>query len=296
VLWTVLLQLRCNWPQTEWSTYGAPASAPSVAFFVFANRNTDITDIAWATENDDIHIFVPKQKCTHSEQKCDKSPRPLAARKKASSGWWCAQRQYINGLRDMLAQSPNASFYMLVDEDTVVFRKPLDRLVSLLDHDILSPEEHLYLGHLYHEPTDKFKGLPIFAMSGGGVLIRGSTMHRALQNLRRMAHKQNGGTHCWWHCDWALAEAFRQSGVSATNFQGFQQFATHKKGSCRPERDVACHTVKGRRNQAKMIAEHNQAYLERDLLKDMDVGWATPVRSQDCNLPANLIVSGKGCI
>ena len=69
------------------------------------------------------------------------------------------------------------------------------------------------------QPTDKFKGLPIFAMSGGGVLIRGSTMHRALQNLRRMAHKQNGGTHCWWHCDWALAEAFRQSGVSATNFQ-----------------------------------------------------------------------------
>ena len=51
-------------------------------------------------------------------------------------------------MHELVLQHPTKDWYMLVDEDTIVFKKTLRALLHRLTHDVLAPRDDLFMGHV----------------------------------------------------------------------------------------------------------------------------------------------------
>jgi len=208
---------------------------PTVAHLVLG-VNTSHRPV-WANTADDIFVYVPAQTCPVCPTI---SNYPPTARLTEPLGWWCAQRQYMPGLQNLLHMFPEADYYFLSDADTMIFSNRLRAMLAHLEYGILGPSEDLYMGHGYGgEPQ-----VPKFIMSGGGVLIRGRTLRRLKSSglLQKCAKRHLEGEWCWHHLDWALAECLLELGVHPVGHASFQQFV-NVCHTCCDEKSIACHPV-----------------------------------------------------
>merc|ERR1719330_415396 len=156
-------------------------------------------------------------------------------------------------------------YYFLADADTVVFPETLNALLRLLEHEVLSQSDDLYMGH------GRDLSIGRFVMSGGGVLVRGRTLRRAAfgGTLQGCSREHLNGSWCWRHLDWVLADCMRKVEVKARGHPAFQQFA-NKCECCKPPA-VACHPFKDMAKQRSLIAEHRRFEVSR-----LSAAWASP--------------------
>lgn len=227
----------------------------------------------WARPNDILYGALPPQTCSGcpSVAKIEKETTGEAKDyKKASSGWWCAQRTFLDILKKMHAEHPNACWYMLADVDTIAFPQNLDVMLDRFDKDVLSPGEDLYMGH------GAYTSFVRFIMSGGGVLLRGPTVQRLVKTgtLDFCIQKVYKGSWCFHHLDWLVAECLREIGVYPRGHDGFQQMLNVCPECCTFPR-ITCHPVPLEK-QPNVLARH--ASGNKDVLTDT---WATPCRYSD---------------
>ena len=80
--------------------------------------------------------------------------------------------------------------------------------------------------------TIKTKFPDNLVMTGGGALVRGSTLRRLVQSGRlEQCVGYMKKDWCWWHADWVLAECFHGIGVQAEAHPAFQQFSIDNKAT-----------------------------------------------------------------
>ena len=146
--------------------------------------------------------------------------------------WWCAQRGHLAGVARLLEEAGSADFYLLLDADTQVFPQALARLLTLLQHKVLQPDEDLYTGHLiapWWIKLHQSSTLPVvpFIGTGGGCLLRGRTLRRLQSSgeLARFRARQTSGDLRWAALDWTLGMALSSIDVPARGHPTFQQFA-----------------------------------------------------------------------
>eukprot|EP00927_Polykrikos_kofoidii_P054224 TRINITY_DN4867_c0_g2_i1.p1 TRINITY_DN4867_c0_g2~~TRINITY_DN4867_c0_g2_i1.p1 ORF type:complete len:285 (-),score=54.14 TRINITY_DN4867_c0_g2_i1:153-1007(-) len=236
---------------------------PTLAFHVMGYNNTKPQP--WVLPEDDLHIYAPEQTCRDCPKQSKKAP---FSRMTASTGWWCAQRSYMDGLTALLRAHPSKDWYVLVDLDTVIFRTPLMTMIKVLNN-TLAADEDVYMGHFI-----KLKGVGHFVMSGGGVLIRGTTLRKLAPHFHTCGLKQKADW-CWHHSDWALGECFRSIGIKGRGHQAFQQFVDHCK-SCCGRRSVGCHPVEPSQQDALLKKHQRELNLDR-----LSVAWAQPCEKYD---------------
>jgi len=183
------------------------------------------------------------------------------------------------GLISLREAHPDKDYYMLVDEDTLLFRRELDVMMTHLTMEVLKPEEDLYLGHQCQEACGICKPAwnVTFICTGGGVLLRGITLRRAVDSgvVKSVLDSQMHGERCYWHLDWALGQVFAQLGVRPRGHPAFQQFADEGKdrrvkSACGGERAaVACHKY-SQATQKLILRQH------RAREADLTAAWALP--------------------
>lgn len=223
----------------------------------------------WAAVEDAIMTYRPPAICPCSRPKV----REAGRYKHAPMGWWCAQRFYMKAVEEFLQVFPNKLYYFLADADTVVFPQSIYSMMWLLERQVLSPSEDLYMGHAI-DPTQGQFGrvaeIGKFIMSGGGVLLRGLTMHKLADsgNLSLCASRALNGSWCWQHLDWVIAECLRRINVIAKGHEAFQQ--NGGSGNCRPPK-IGCHSVKDQADQVRLIQEHKGFDVSR-----LPADWAAP--------------------
>jgi len=158
----------------------------------------------------------------------------------SKSTWWCAQRGHLQGVQRLVNTVPGADYYLLVDDDTQVFPRATGLLLTLLERRILQPHEDLYTGHLIHpefvalHPESPLKVKP-FIGTGGGALLRGSTLRRLQVSgtLDAFITRQTEGDLRWSVLDWTFGLAMAAMNLTPRGHAAFQQFAgqhgVHKK-------------------------------------------------------------------
>ena len=161
--------------------------------------------------------------------------------------WWCANRGFTSGLVKA-KHLPAHAFYMMIDNDTVVFQ---DTLAKLLLH--IDPFQNLYLGHGFKRQTSRQRA-KYFVASGGGVLVSHKTFHKVAKLFDKYVLHQKSKFK-WWPLDWVLGEMMHEIGVAASSNSGFQQFSGEPwvpRGACGTY-CVACHPYKSTEQQARML-------------------------------------------
>jgi hypothetical protein len=246
----------------------------NIAFMVLGMPGSKVEDIAWATKEiaESTLLYIPNQHCDREVSPAIKISNIAWSTHPGS--WWCAQSEYLRAVLAVVQQFPNADYYFLADSDTLIFTVQLQRLVDILDHDILKPQDDLYMGHvweanIYDEHVSKFD----IIMSGSGVVVRGRTLRRAVQEgvVKRVHAQMTKDKLVHWHADWAVAECMRLIGVQPLAHEGFQQFANEQ--GC-PLLAVACHKYN---NQIQRQIINSRRPLFSVSIQDVD--WAAPCGS-----------------
>merc|ERR1711971_535877 len=98
-----------------------------------------------------------------------------------------------------------------------------------------------------------------FIMSGGGVLLRGSTLRRLQSSgvLSKCIQRVHNGTWCYHHLDWVLAECLRDIGVMPSGHEAFQQMVDKCNSCCNPPR-VSCHPVSLQSELVRLLKTHSE--------------------------------------
>lgn len=240
---------------------------PTVAFLVLGWPNQRRPP--WSRAVDSIVTWSSPQTCQDCSNASKAGP---AARMNYPKGWWCAQRHYWDGLARLMNEFPDKDYYFLADSDTLVFPEVLDSMMTLLENDVLSKDEDLYMGdvHCYLEPCHgtSCNCKNPFVASGGGVLVRGKTMRK----LQASGHLGSCATKafkewCWHHLDWAINECMSEMGVQARFHKSFQQFSG--PWQC-PKGAVACHPVKTQNQRERIWAQRSHETLS------LNAAWARP--------------------
>mmetsp|Transcript_14276 Transcript_14276/g.50115 ORF Transcript_14276/g.50115 Transcript_14276/m.50115 type:complete len:701 (+) Transcript_14276:88-2190(+) len=227
--------------------------APSVAFLVWGGEE-DASLPLWTSLNDHVLMYFPPNNC----EECAVLPEAdiisgHSTLGGASQGWWCGQRNYLVGLQQLVVQFPKAKFYFLANSDTLVFRESLAELTDRLDSAVLQPKEDIYIGH---RSRKRVGGASHLISSGGGVLIRGTTLRNLSLsgNLQTCVDASVRGSWCWHTLDWMIAECLFQFGVVARSHPAFRQDGcdSHDEASV-----ATCRASSGREDQRVMIAAHH---------------------------------------
>ena len=90
---------------------------PTVAYLILAQPN--FTTPLWLNPRDDAIIMSPTQRCKKCPRTAPAPPyaRAWSGKARDGTGWWCAQRQYLCGLVELIRLFPNHDYFMLVDQD-----------------------------------------------------------------------------------------------------------------------------------------------------------------------------------
>jgi len=229
----------------------AVAGSSSIAYLVLGLGPSERP--VWAAADDQIVSFDPPKTCP----KCPPGAKKFRSSneyRSAPEAWWCAQRFYMAALERLLQRFPASPWYLLADRDTAVFPSILQAMVDVLDAQVLSADEDLYMGH------GRILAIGRFIMSGGGVLLRGLTLRRLSESgkLASCQERHAEGDWCWRHLDWVLADCLRETGVVARGHEAFQQFISKCGEECCKLPSVACHPLKNesdvRRQMAKQLS------------------------------------------
>eukprot|EP00747_Dinoflagellata_sp_TGD_P141254 gnl/TRDRNA2_/TRDRNA2_176103_c0_seq27.p1 gnl/TRDRNA2_/TRDRNA2_176103_c0~~gnl/TRDRNA2_/TRDRNA2_176103_c0_seq27.p1 ORF type:complete len:335 (+),score=16.12 gnl/TRDRNA2_/TRDRNA2_176103_c0_seq27:27-1007(+) len=254
----------------------------SVAFFV-AGYN-DSGRPVWTRDTDDVFMFSAPQHCPPCN-KTGQIEKDTVWTKKPEA-WWCAQRHYLNGLAQLVAQFPQSDYYFLADTDTVVFRKRLRSMLLALSRNASKPRDDIFMGHAWTLPGEFGTGKDLkFVMTGGGVLLSGNALRR-LNNTGKLdecSEQSLYGAHCWYHYDWALTTCLSSVGILPQGHEAFQQSPQAKWRKVCDETAVACHPVKHVEDQRQVIRAHNHfdqefAYDSAQPCPDDKYEWRTWVK------------------
>ena len=198
--------------------------APSVRFWPKYNATNPIdwtpericlTQVVWRTQPCEVGDVgdAPRMLTPGAQLWLDQKGARASSRQ-----WWCAQRQHLSGVARLVQTAPNASWYLTLDTDTLIFPRPLAKLLELLERQ-LAPAEDLYTGHLHItllSDTDPLASkIRPFIATGGGALIRGRTLRKLRDNfvLDRFTREQGHGELRWAALDWVLGAALLAVGV-----------------------------------------------------------------------------------
>lgn len=267
---------------TTVTTTGYPT--PSVAYLLLGFEDAFRPD--WATDEEDVFIFAPPQRCPSCPAHAQKT-NASGAYKDAPEAWWCTQRSYLDALSMLLQQYPSKDYYFLADANTAIFTTALHAMMRYLDNEVLRPTDDLFMGHgmdiSRHGPELGFR---YFIMSGGGVLVRGLTLRRlaASDTLSECIERVYNGTWCWHHLDWIIAECLAEINVWPQGHPSFQQhtnFCTEypEPWRCCHEAAVSCHPVEEGEPMRELERRHEN-YLKVNM-HTLSAGWATPCDVED---------------
>lgn len=254
-----------------WTLPPRGGGAPTIAFLILGYR--DSLRPLWTDPDDKVYMFSPPVTCAPCPQGVKMLRQASSAYVNAPEQWWCAQRNYLLGLKGMLMTFPTVDFYFLADTDTAVFRESLDVMMHLLQTSVLSAADDLYMGHGYDLSSSNVGRI---IMSGGGVLVRGHTLRRLASSgvLLGCIEESLSGLWCYHHLDWTVAECLARIKVTASGHPAFQQNTCNEHYRAEV---VACHPAKHRRVQQAMIEAHAANFAAN---KDkLDATWAFPCRS-----------------
>jgi len=168
------------------------------------------------------------------------------------------------GLKLLIEHFPQADYYFLADQDTVVMPNNFRRMLFLLENHILPSHADLYVGH----KNAAEKGIPPFIMTGGGALLRGGTLRKLQGSLETLSERSLRGDLCWYHLDWVLGKSLKEKGVRATAHEAFQQYSD--RGGC-SNMSVSCHPVRLEAAQQRMIQELSIVMPDK-----LNSSWAAP--------------------
>ena len=141
-----------------------------------------------------------------------------------SDGWWCAQKRPLAALVNYLKSTKLLPDWLLVvDDDT--FINPISLHILLRS---LSPSNFIYMGDTIG--TDYIAG-------GGGWLIskpvikalkiRNTREGSLTMPVEKCLSKQQGGSMCWYHSDWAIAKCILStSNTKPVHSSLFQQYTS----------------------------------------------------------------------
>ena len=184
-------------------------------------------------------------------------------------GWWCANRKFMSHLQSFFLQFPRKSYYLFVDDDSVINTKNLFKLLKHMKE--LDPPT-LYAGHMLKSMvrTSKFDN---FIGSGGGVLLKGDHLRQLVFSgtLERFRFEQRNGKYSWWPLDWVLAEALYEIGIYAQLNRAFQQFSGEPFVQCEDACNsamVVCHPYKTIATQASIYDSWTQVPYTDDTFYD----------------------------
>jgi len=120
-------------------------------------------------------------------------------------------------LARLMKEFPGKDYYFLADADTLVFPDTLDAMTTLLEKEVLSKDEDLYMGDVQcYQDQCHGTSCPCknpFVASGGGVLLRGKTM-RKLKKSGKLALEYAG------HQNASAARAAALTALAATGACG----------------------------------------------------------------------------
>lgn len=227
---------------------------PSIAIIVLGDHNSSTP--MWARPEYNVFLYSPPQSCNQCPSPF---PRGDAPGSKYTAGWWCAQRNFFNGLEELVNKFPHADFYLTVDADTMVFP---DALNFMLQNIRLEEAQDLFMGDV----TEFLLFVGRFILTGGGALMRGLTLRRLVDDghLNDCQNKVRNDW-CWDHLDWMLAKCFRLMNVVPRGHEGFNQW-----GNCELP-VVTCHKVKSVEDQKKLLKQHEDFGSG-----SFNVSWAQP--------------------
>mmetsp|Transcript_139354 Transcript_139354/g.445654 ORF Transcript_139354/g.445654 Transcript_139354/m.445654 type:complete len:731 (+) Transcript_139354:56-2248(+) len=260
-----------------WTLPPRGGGAPTIAFLILGYR--DSLRPLW-TDPDDKATCAP----------CPKGVKMLRAASSAyvnaPEQWWCAQRNYLLGMKGMLMTFPTVDFYFLADTDTAVFRESLDVMMHLLQTSVLRAADDLYMGHGYDLSGSKVTRI---IMSGGGVLVRGPTLRRLASSgvLLGCIEESLSGQWCYHHLDWTVAECLARINVTASGHPAFQQNTCNEHYGAEV---VACHPAKHRRVQQAMIEAHAANFAANK--DNLDATWAFPCKSYNWRYDPRSVCKG----
>eukprot|EP00747_Dinoflagellata_sp_TGD_P141265 gnl/TRDRNA2_/TRDRNA2_176103_c0_seq4.p1 gnl/TRDRNA2_/TRDRNA2_176103_c0~~gnl/TRDRNA2_/TRDRNA2_176103_c0_seq4.p1 ORF type:complete len:257 (+),score=17.91 gnl/TRDRNA2_/TRDRNA2_176103_c0_seq4:131-901(+) len=230
----------------------------------------------WTRDTDDVFMFSAPQHCPPCN-KTGQIEKDTVWTKKPEA-WWCAQRHYLNGLAQLVAQFPQSDYYFLADTDTVVFRKRLRSMLLALSRNASKPRDDIFMGHAWTLPGEFGTGKDLkFVMTGGGVLLSGNALRR-LNNTGKLdecSEQSLYGAHCWYHYDWALTTCLSSVGILPQGHEAFQQSPQAKWRKVCDETAVACHKVQHVEEQRDLISAHE--YFDQDF----DYDSALPCPDED---------------
>lgn len=172
-------------------------------------------------------------------------------------GWWCANRGFLDHVKDFYFMYPHKRFYLFIDNDTVVFAR---QLYFMLQNIVALQIDKVYMGHTLRRVTSLAKS-KYFVATGGGALVltkhvRDVVFNGMLEKTRR--HAQNG-KYSWWAMDWLLAELLKSIHVNPIRHRGFQQFVGRTWCKCKcPDHAITCHPFANQTMWQAMLDYHNE--------------------------------------
>lgn len=182
-----------------------------------------------------------------------------------NKGWWCANRKFFSNLKHFFIKFPNKSYYLFMDDDSVINTQNLYHLVQ---HAQKSNPYTFYIGHMIRSMYTQ-TNFQNFIGSGGGVFLKGDHLRKLVftGKLEQTRLEQENGKYSWWPLDWVLAETLAEIQVYAQSHRSFQQFSgesfSHCSNSCHPN-SIICHPY-------KTIQEQKKVYESWKKLKKIEV-------------------------
>ena len=150
--------------------------------------------------------------------------------KNRNYGWWCAQKNLMLSIQDIMKRYDLPDFLYIVDDDTYV---NLPNLMNFLK--TLKPSDSIYRGDTRH---NRNCGLKI-VMGGGGSLISKSVLQKLQSGISECVSNIQGGRWCQDHSDWSLPRCISNySNTTAQADHRFNQFGTAR--SCK-DWHISCH-------------------------------------------------------
>lgn len=191
------------------------------------------------------------------------------ARLVGNKEWWCANRNFFLHVNRLYEMYPSKSFYLFIDDDTVVFTEQLRKLLH-----IIRGMNRVFMGHVM-SPLSRLMDTMI--ASGGGVLLSHDVMDRMNSSgLIDAVFDERTSRYAWYPMDWVLSDVIiHRMGIKPRGHPGFQQFANEPWGCDCPRHAVTCHPYKTPKAQLQVL---------QSMTDELDDVQLTPCEKPDVSL------------
>ena len=209
----------------------------------------------------------------------------------SSTGWRSDADKNLPGIKKLFETFPNAKWYIMIDDDTYLFRHNLLANLANYDH-----QKRFYFGSATKfmgcDGVTKFGQGPAFAHGGSGIIISHGAMQAMLGIMDRCIDKYK----TCWAGDVRLSLCLRDAGILIDEFPGFHGdpplMFLHEKPCHQP---VTFHHLLIKQIQQIWIVEHRLSSINTFNISISDILQPMISKTQeymlDLDMPGNDIIN-----